>query len=192
MVTAYFIDEDFLKEYTPIAGNVDVTLLKPFFYQAQERYVRHLLGDALTERLMTGINAANLSDEEKVLLENLQFALAWYVMYDAFPFLADKIKNIGVVNTADDKQTRIDDGRLNMNMRVALNTAEYWSERAAAYIRNNRSAFPDYNWGQLDVNPQAGANFFSPIHFRKGINIQGNHVDTNWIRQYYENKGYDY
>ena len=179
MAKAIFLTEEWLKLNTVLPYNLDVKLYYPFINISQDTYIRDILGDNLYEALCSSIIASTLTSEQTALLLVIRPALAHYIIYNAMPFLADKIKNIGVVSTADDKQTRSDDKRFDRLRAEVLNIAEYYTVRLQKYLCNNKASFPQYNLQNDDVNPNMNAGYTCDLH------IDMDYIDDQWIKRYY-------
>lgn len=184
MIRAYFIDEDFLKDQTAITKNVDPKELKPFLSLAQEKYCRDLLGDAQYERLEDAIINNSKTNDENILLEKLSLPLAYYVLFEAYPSLKEKTRNIGVISTADINQLKIDENIFKEMRMETLSNAEYWAERVRVYLRCNRDLYPLYAQCNKDINADPHSNFVSPIY------IDDSCLNRQYRDGYYLNKGF--
>lgn len=176
---AIFISENWLKQNTPIPANLDVSEIYPFYRIAQDKYVRDRCGDNLYDRLCYGLTSSTLSTEETVLLTLIRPALAYFTIYEAIPFLATKIKNIGINSTQDDKQINADMSRLKELRKEILDNAEYYMTRVVNYLCKNRSSFPDYNFNNDDVNPNTNPAYQCDLF------IDPNYVDETFIKTYW-------
>lgn len=176
--TANFISETWLKNFTPLPSNIDVKELQPFYYPSQDKYIRDVLGDELYNRISDGITNNNLNNDETELLKLIRRTLGYYIVYEAFPFLANKIKNIGVNNTTDDKQNATDSKILKEMRQEVSNNAEYYMVRLNKYLCTNHTLFPEYVFTNDDVNPNKKAGYRCPIY------IDPCHLDENFIQQY--------
>ena len=78
-----FISENLIKSRTGISDAIDGKQLKPHIKVAQDVFLQPALGSTLYLRLQSGIEADNLSNLEKVLLDNyITDCLLWYTMRD--------------------------------------------------------------------------------------------------------------
>ena len=101
IITAYLIDETWLKNFTPLNTNLDIKLVVPFIRTAQDLWIQPRIGSAQYARLMQGIVNSDLTSEESLLLEMLRPAVAYYTVYEAIPFIYAQIRNAGVVKTTN-------------------------------------------------------------------------------------------
>ena len=185
MIQAYFIDEDFLKNTTPINRNVDPTLLKPIIYMAQEKYIVDLLGRALATRLQEGFINSDWTAKEEELLYFVQFALAWWSYHDSILRIRDRVVNIGTVNQRDAVagQSVSEEWAIAAAMKNAKSEADYWMKRAYKFICNNASDFPTYSVSQDDQMPAGRPNSsYNPI----SILSDRRSVDPEFLRRYFE------
>ena len=67
---AYMIDTDDLKEIALINKNVEDSIINVVIQRVQKGVVRPVLGTALYDRLLTGIDADDLNSDEIELMEN--------------------------------------------------------------------------------------------------------------------------
>ena len=186
MANAIFVSENWLKTNTPLPTNVDVKEVYPFNKLAQDKYMRDALGDALYNRLCAGLIASNLTADETALIELIRPSLAFYILFEAMPFLQTKIKNIGIVTTADDKQTNASRQDFKDLRNDVLSNAEYYMSRVKAYLCNNSSLYPEYNANNDDVNPNHGTPYFSGLHTSKRGRWKCPDVDERWIKKYWD------
>ena len=97
MANAFFISETYLKDNSPLNRNIDMDELYPFAKTAEEIYIQEAIGTALYDDLIAKIIANTLSANEIELCKKIRSALVWWTVYDAIPFMATKIRNIGIV-----------------------------------------------------------------------------------------------
>jgi hypothetical protein len=179
MAQAIFISEQWLKNNTVLPYNLDVKEYYSFLKIAQDTYIRDVLGDSLYDKLSTNLIAATLTPDQTKLLEMIRPSLAQYIIYKALPFLRDKIKNIGIVSTADDKQNRSDDKAFDRLRQEILDTAEYYMVRVQKYLCHNKALFPEYNYSNSDVNPNNTSGYTCDLY------IDPLFVDEKFIKTYY-------
>lgn len=179
MVIAQFINEEFLKDYTPLTQNVDVKEYLPFVDIAMDIYIQDKIGSKLYTRLQAGIIAGDLNNDETNLLILIRQSLAFYVLYEAIPFLANKLRNIGIVETADTKQHNADRADRKELRQELLNKAEYYIQRVNDYLCKNGKLFPEYVSPDCPISPNHSSSYTCDL------DLSDIHVDKNWIRKYY-------
>lgn len=189
MTQAIFISENWIKNNTPLPTNIDAKEIYPFYKVAQDKYIRDILGDALYNSLSNSIIASKgspgvpLTALEITLLELIRPSLAYYCCYEAIPFLATKIKNIGVNSTADDKQINAELARVKELRQELLNNAQYYLVRVEKYLCKNHSLYPDYIYTNPDVNPNTHRGYTCDLY------IDPCFIDEKFVRQYYRGDG---
>lgn len=182
---AIFLSENWLKENTPIPSNLDVKEIYPFYKISQDKYIRDVLGDALYNSLSASIIATKgspaipLTPDQITLLELIRPCLAYYCIYESIPFLATKIKNIGVNSTADDKQINAELARVKELRQEVLNNAQYYMVRIENYLCKYHTLYPEYVFTNDDVNPNTKAGYVSDLY------IDPEFIDEKFIKQYY-------
>lgn len=152
-----FISELTLKSRTGISEAIDGTRIKPQIKLAQDMYVQTALGSRLYQRLQTGIDAGNLTTDETTLLNNyVTDCLVWYTMSLLPMSLGYQIFSKGVLQkTAEESETpsRSDLEAISGSYKQ---TAEFYKQRLIDYLRENYTAFAEYN------NPGSGWDVIFP------------------------------
>jgi hypothetical protein len=181
-MNALFISEDWLKSNTPIPYNLDPKEIYSFLKTSQDIWIKDALGSLLYDELcniMITSGVAGLSANQRKLIELIRPSLGYYTVYQAMPFLRDKIKNIGIVSTSDDKQnlTARQDYK---DMRADIkNMAEYYMARVHSYLCTNGTLFPNYSAPNTDVSP----NHATPYRCDLYIEDDRNCIDEEWLRR---------
>lgn len=183
---AIFISENWLKTNTPLPSNLDVKKIYPFYKLVQDKHVRDALGDALYNTLCSHLIADTLTADEVSLLELIRPTMAYYMVFEALPWIDTAVNNIGVVSMADDKQTKSSDGNLNRLRNDARNNAEYYMQRVKRYLCNNSALYPDYNATNLDVNPSQQTPYRSGLYVDRGGPEYNIRPDEAWIKKYWD------
>lgn len=158
MITALFVSETWLKANTPINQNVEITTIVPFIGQAQDLRCQPVIGTALYERLMAGIVANNLTAAETTLLNLIRPALAYWTLAVALPFISVQVRNGGTVKVKSDNTEPASASEVAGLVTVALNTAEFYTERIIRYLCDNSSSFPEYSTS-TDMTPNGSSPY---------------------------------
>lgn len=104
MEIVHFIDQNYLKTFTPINNNIDINLIFPFIGTAQEIRIKPLLCDSLYFSLIDKIkNNTPLNTNEVSLMELIRPSLAYWTVYQAIPSLAIEIRGSGIVRRTNDQ-----------------------------------------------------------------------------------------
>lgn len=185
MAIGLFIDETYLKDNSPLSGNVDIQELYPFVKTAEDIYIQEAIGTTLYNDLKTKINANDTLSaypNELTLVKKIRDAVLWYTCYDALPFIAIKIRNIGVVNQSGDSLSNADRANTSYLRQELKDKGDFYLKRVQDYLCEYESLFPAYDIGTKDeLNP----NFNAPspncdIAFDKN----NDSIDTNFYRKY--------
>jgi hypothetical protein len=129
--------------------------LRPKMVDVQEVHIRSFLGEELYESLLEKAkdNPQVFTDKEKVLMERINKAIAYYTVATAAPFLAVKIGSAGLTITAaasfssnDEENTRagVADNNLRHYIESCSNSGAMWLEQAAIYMKNNAADFASW------------------------------------------------
>lgn len=155
-----FIDDVYLKSYTPVGKSVDVDQIYPFVGEAQDIYIQDLLGtplyNELEYRLYSGLTFSTpyFNNFEIDLINMCSKSLAYWSVYLALPHLSIQIRNIGLGRaTSENTQTsNLDDLRFIRD--EMKNLAEFWSQRVVNFLCENSEQFPLYMAASKDIYPQ--------------------------------------
>jgi hypothetical protein len=98
MSVALFINEQYIKDNSPINGNVDDKYIKSTIVMCQKVYILPILGTALYNEIATEINAGSVSANNTSLLNDyIVDALLYYVLSEGIALFTYKIENKSVV-----------------------------------------------------------------------------------------------
>ncbi len=188
---AYFISETYLKDNSPLSGNIDIALIYPHAKTAEDIYIQDAVGTSLYEDLITKINLdADLSSypNEQTLAKKLRDVLLWYTVYDALPFIATKIRNIGLVEQSGENLTNTEKGNEWALRKICKDKGDFYLKRVQAYLCSYGSLFSAYNCG---TNDQIVPNVSTPsvgldIAFDNRNRIRGHEgSDIIWLKKNY-------
>lgn len=171
--TVLFISEDYLKEFSPIASNVQNNALSTSILKAQTQYILPVLGKTLYDKLVNDIYVAQgvtgLTTNYLILLEDyITPALTEYALYEALIPLTFKFQNKGIGRMNDNFQETIDLDTLKYLRNEIRNTAQWHQERLIRFLCNNTELFPEYNVTTDDLNPDATTGSFNTGIYFKG------------------------
>ncbi len=152
--SALFIDDNYLKSYTPLGKNLDADEIYPFVQESQDIYIQDVLGtplyDDLTWELYSGITYSTV---ERTLVDICSKSLAYWTVYLALPHLAIKIRNIGVARTAGENTQQSTMEELKYLREEMKNLAEFWQTRVVNFLCDKSIEFPLYNAATNDIYP---------------------------------------
>lgn len=91
------INEDYVKEYSPIPQNFNIDEVMPFAKTAELIHIRPIIGSTLYEYLLDVVNGDDeINEVDSTLLLNIYQAEAVAVYYEALPFIHIHTSEIGL------------------------------------------------------------------------------------------------
>jgi len=157
--SALFIDDEYLKTYTPLGKSVDVNEVYPFVEEAQDVYIQDVLGTPLYNHLEyklylgTTFSTPYFTQAEIDLINICSKGLAYWTVYMALPHLSIKIRNIGVSRpTSTDAQVSSME-EMKYIREEMKNLGEFWNTRVVNFLCENSTQFPLYMAASDDMYP---------------------------------------
>lgn len=188
---AFFISEKYLKDNSPLSGNIDIQELYPFAKTAEEIYIQEAIGTRLFDRLAASLEASpkNTTSDEVTLLKKIRSCLVWYTCYDALPFIATKIRNIGVVKQeGPDIKSAEDNSVINL-AKKCKDKGDHYLRMLQMYLCENSSLFPEYScsgWNCSELMPNPNVSTSSDLAFDRNDNSE--EIDTKFARKYFNGR----
>jgi hypothetical protein len=155
-----FIDDVYLKTYTPVGKSIDVDQIYPFVGEAQDIYIQDLLGtplyNELEYKLYSGLTFSQpyFTSYEIELVNLCSKSLAYWSVYLALPHLSIQIRNIGLGRAVSDNTSSGSLEDLRYIRDEMKNLAEFWAQRVVNYLCENSEYFPLYRAASPDIYPQ--------------------------------------
>jgi len=140
-----FVSEYFLKSFTPISQNVDITEVTPHLETVELINTRELVGRPLYDDLKTKFIAQTLDTNEVELVSLLKRAISYRATAECIPFLSMKITSKGVQTLRGDYSDTPGLNSIKYLKSELENKAEYYEQRAVEYLCKNSKYFPLYN-----------------------------------------------
>jgi len=141
------ISPNSIKERSGLAGNVDEKLLYPEIKTSQDMYIHPALGTALYNRILTGIQANNLTSDEVTLINDyIADTLVYFVLSELSVELNYQFYSKGVVQkTGENTNQPSMQDLLDISARYKTR-AEFYKERLINYLKVQAAAglFPLY------------------------------------------------
>lgn len=135
MSVALFINEQYIKDNSPINGNVDDKYIKSTIVMCQKVYILPILGTALYNEIASEINAGNVSADNTTLLNDyIVDALLYYVLAEGIALFTYKIENKSVVKKNSENSSPIDSEEVAMLRDMYKDKAEFFAQRATRYL----------------------------------------------------------
>ena len=149
--------ENYLKEYTNINKNVDMTILTPAIYEAQLNYILPILGTKLYNQILIEIGLGSVTSLNQTLLDNYILpCLMHYAKYEALPDMKYRLMNKGVQIKNSDNSASADLEEIQFLMDREKRKAEMFAERATRYLCANSNSYPLYtqnvNYDEIKPN----------------------------------------
>jgi len=139
-----FCSEDYLKSFTPILANVDISEVLPFTEEVELINTREMLGKLLYDDVKTKFIAQSLSNDEIELVTLLKRAIAYRTISESILFLSMKITAKGVQKLTGENSEPVSTSEIKMLKSELENKAEYFEQRILDYLCKNSNKFPLY------------------------------------------------
>jgi hypothetical protein len=165
-----FINETLIKSRTAISDAIDGKQIKPTIKLAQDKYILPALGSGLYNRLQAGIDANNLTANEKLLLDDyVTDALLWFTIGEMVIATSYQFFSKGVLQKGAEESNNPSKGQLELLERKYMSNGEFYKQRLIDYLRENTELYfeyLDYGSGFDAIAPQVQA-YTSPIFLGK-------------------------
>ncbi|MCM1503400.1 MAG: hypothetical protein NC115_12170 [Bacteroidales bacterium] len=135
--------EKFVKSVTSISENVAGQYLLPSIREAQEMGLRGILGDTLTESLKTKVQTRTLDGLYQVLIDKIQYYLAYMAVVRVCGKVAYKVGNMGVVKTSDEHVENVTHDDLGKVIYYWQSMADKYCYDLQTWLLENREEFPE-------------------------------------------------
>ena len=151
-----------VKGLTAISDNVESKYLLPAIREAQEIYLREIIGDPLLDKLkwcvdndaFRGSFSTEAFDESfqadtgsnqpyKDLLNKIQYYLAYKAVAELIPKVSYKIANKGVVKTSDDKVQNATYDEIVLQRDYYISRADYYCLLLQNFILAHKANYPE-------------------------------------------------
>lgn len=141
---AAFITETYLKKTMPIDENVDAKFLRMAIRDAQEAYIRDIIGSGLYDAICDDINDNGvLGDSDLLTLVNnyIAPALARYVMYEAGDTMTYQITNKGIQTRKSDFSDTADINAITAILQKYKQRADFYAAKITKFLCENSSTY---------------------------------------------------
>lgn len=156
----YFIDQEYLKNNTPISLNVEQQLINLSIQEAQQYRILPLLGTDLYNKIKLDISGNTISGNYKTLLEEyIQPCLLQWSVYECIPYIRFKIMNKSVTAQRSDYSDPISLDEIRYYQEGIKNKAEFSGQRLIDYLLAHQTLFPEYtsNTDADDYKPETNS-----------------------------------
>ena len=166
----YFITEAYLISNGIIANNVDVHY-SGLIQFAAKAFLKNQIGSYFFEDLLTKYNNQTLSSDEELLVEKMQWAIAWRVKADTGIEMTYQLTNNGYLKQNDDNAVSVDLKEVTFLTDRALQKAILFENELKEFLiqyKNNYPVFLDilnkdsmiknneFNYGGTNLNNGVG------------------------------------
>lgn len=179
MAASLFIDDQYLRDNSPLGKSIDIDEIYSFVSSAQDVYIQDILGTPLYEDMVTKASnyvsgsGSTFSTYEWNLLDLCSKSLTYWTVYMALPSIYMKIRNAGVVRSSSEDTQNVDLSEMKYLREEQKNLAEFWATRAVNYICANSTQFPLYNAASDDMYPQS-------VQYDSDIYIEDRYKDLTY------------
>lgn len=129
-----------------VDSNVDDKSIDTAITLAQETMLQPKLGSALYHRLLEGIEADDLTTDEKILMkEKVKNAIIYYTIYQLAQIKFARIVNSGVVISDKTNANSVDISSLRELKSTLMGMYSFYENELTAYLLANSANFPLYD-----------------------------------------------
>lgn len=146
----YFITENYLKKFTPIGNNVDVSKIDYLVNDAFNLTIERLLGthfaNWLLDKHQDVINGSYTysSDEEK-LVDLVQRVMAWNVVHSGIEGLSDYLTNKGAQKQYGDYSNASSDNQVRFLSEKYFKRFQEYQDVLIDYLCENKTKFAEFS-----------------------------------------------
>lgn len=157
MARVYLIGETYLKSKSKLGESLDMDILNPLIYEAQEMQLQPILGTTLYKEILSQVSANTLTAANKTLLDDhvLPCLVKW-VEYEAPLELTYKFSSKGLVRRTGEDTEAVGSDEIKELMDRLKNKAEWYSERVTKFLCENEADYPSYR------DPGSGHDVIQP------------------------------
>lgn len=152
MSVLLLITEQEVKDITSVPDNVDVSKLRHHIQSAQDIYIKPAISETCYDALLDSVDNDDPTVLETTLLDGdsrsfagLKVALAWWVLYLAYPDLWITIGNSTVQKKTGDSFEPVSLAELNMKRKAAESVAAHYTKYLIEYINKHSGDYTCYS-----------------------------------------------
>lgn len=167
------INDEYFKTYSPIPDNYNLKELRPYFHVAEKLWVEPILGTALYEELLEQVNTNTVSETNSTLLLQIYPYLSFAIVYEALPFVAYHMSEVGITKGQSDNSTAVSINDVNYINSHIRNQVEILKKILKEFLEKHAEHFPLYTPDDCECN------------------IECECENYEWLWHYYNNGVYD-
>jgi len=152
MSVLLLISEQEVKDLTSLPENVDSNKFRHHMQAAQDIYIKPAISEGCYDALLDAVENDDLTALETTLLDGdnrsfagLKVALAWWIVYMAYPDLAISIGNSGIHKKTSDNFEPASLAELNLKRDTAKTAAQHYTGYLTDYIKKHSSDYTCYS-----------------------------------------------
>lgn len=151
--------EEKVKGLTAISDNIEGKYLLPAIREAQDIYLQEIIGQPLLNALKQYVehgtsgafnnsfnssfrNGGNENPAYKLLLEKLQYYLAYKAVAELIPKVSFKVTNMGSVKTSDDNVQNAGLNEIILQRDYYISRADYYCLMLQNFLLENKNNYP--------------------------------------------------
>ena len=141
-----------IKDLTSLTENADANKFRHHIQAAQDIYIKPAISETCYDALLDAVDNNNPTALETILLDGddrsfagLKVALAWWVVYLAYPDLAISIGNSGIYKKTSDSFEPVSLAELNLKRDTAKTTAQHYTGYLIDYIKKHSDNYTCYS-----------------------------------------------
>ena len=140
-----FITEQTFKDRTGASNAIDAKQLFPMIKVAGDIYIQPALGSRLYKRLEDGIDADNLTTNEKTLIDDyITDALVWYTMSMLPMSMGYQLFSKGFLQKTSDESITPSRADLELIEQKYKSMGEFYKTRLIKYLQTNYTLYYEY------------------------------------------------
>lgn len=142
------INEKYLKQYSPIPVNYNITEIKNYIPVAEKIWVKPIIGDDLYDEIDEQVKNNNLSDENMALLTEggLWQYLSFATVYEALPLIWSHISEVGITKGKSDNSDSLDLKDMTWVTQHLRNQVEVLKDQLKKYICEHADYYPSADY----------------------------------------------
>jgi len=151
MAILLLINEQEIKDITPISDNVDSAKFRQWIQVCQDVYIKPAIGETCYDALLDGVENDDLTALETILLDgdNRSFtgikpALAWWVYWKSTLDMWINIGNATLEKRKSENYDSLSIDELGVIKKEAEDTATYYTNYLIDYIKCNQADYTCY------------------------------------------------
>lgn len=138
----YFCTESFIKKNGIITQNVDVKDFTPLIQYSAKAFVKKQIGSLFFDDLLAKYNAQTLSSDEILIVEKMQYAIAWRACANAVITLTYQLKNKGLQTQNDENSESVELNEVTFVYDHYIQQASYFEKELKNFLMANKSLYP--------------------------------------------------